>query len=97
MLILDTCSITVNTLRLDKETMAAKISLFCSTSNVYDEKIRSKATLNPLAQNNQNIIIFTTKKVDSPESKTFFAQPLHPSIKTVKFEAFFKKRSTTKR
>lgn len=64
--------------------MPEKIGVFCPSLNVYGGgEFVAIAIANALAQNNYNVILFTTKKVNPAGIQDFYGETLHPEIKTV--------------
>lgn len=61
-----------------------RIGVFCPTLSVYGGgEYVAVATANTLAQNNHQVILFTSERVNPKAIKTFFGETLHPSIKNV--------------
>lgn len=61
-----------------------KIGVFCPTLSVYGGgEYVAIAIANTLAQNDHQVILFTSKAVNAKEIKTFFGETLHPSIENL--------------
>jgi len=61
-----------------------RVGVFCPTLNVYGGgEFVAVVIANTLAQNNYDVIIFTSKKVNRNEMKKFFGETLNPSIKVI--------------
>jgi glycosyltransferase involved in cell wall biosynthesis len=73
--------------------MAKKIGVFCPTLNVYGGgEYVAVAIANTLAQNNCEVILFSSNQIDPKAIKNFFGESLNPSIKTVKQPTYFGSR-----
>jgi alpha-1,2-mannosyltransferase len=64
--------------------MAIKVGVFCPTLHYFGGgEFVTIAIANTLAQNNHQVILFTTKQVNPKSIRDFFGETLHPSIKTL--------------
>ncbi|MCW4024075.1 MAG: glycosyltransferase [Candidatus Bathyarchaeota archaeon] len=71
--------------------MPQKIGVFCPTLNVYGGgEYVAVAIANALAENNQNVTLFSSSQVDPKEVKNYFGESLNPAIEAVKQTSNFK-------
>lgn len=74
-------------------TVRPLVGVFCPTLNVYGGgEYVAIAIANALAQNNRNVVLFTSNEVDPKAIKSFFGENLHPSIRTIKQPTYFSSR-----
>ena len=65
--------------------MAGKIGVFCPTLNVYGGgEFVAIAIANTLAQNNHDVVLFSSDKINPTAIKNYFGETLHPKIQTLK-------------
>jgi glycosyltransferase involved in cell wall biosynthesis len=70
-----------------------KIGVFCPTLNVYGGgEYVAIAIANTLAQNNRNVILFSSGKVSPQAIKNYFGETLHPKIETLQQPTLFTPR-----
>ena len=61
--------------------MAGKIGVFCPTLNVYGGgEFVAIAIANTLAQNNHDVVLFSSDKINPAAIKNYFGETLHPNI-----------------
>lgn len=61
-----------------------KVGVFCPSLNVFGGgEFVAIALANTLAQSNHKVILFTNGQVNPQSIKSFFGEPIHPSIETV--------------
>lgn len=64
--------------------MADKIGVFCPTLNVYGGgEFVAIAIANTLAQNNHEVVLFSSDKINPTNIKNYFGIALHPNIRTL--------------
>jgi glycosyltransferase involved in cell wall biosynthesis len=73
--------------------MAGKIGVFCPTLNVYGGgEFVAIAIANTLAQNNHNVVLISSDKINPTAIKNYFGETLHPKIQTLKQPTNFNPR-----
>jgi glycosyltransferase involved in cell wall biosynthesis len=83
----------MNTYQIGEQTMELKVGVFCPTLNVYGGgEFVAIAIANTLAQNHQNVVLFTNNEVNPQAIKSFFGENLHPAIQTIKQPTHFSSR-----
>ncbi|NLB75452.1 MAG: glycosyltransferase [Crenarchaeota archaeon] len=73
--------------------MSNKIGVFCPTLNVYGGgEFVAIAIANTLAQNNRDVILFSSDKINPNNIKKYFGETLHPNILHIQQPAYFTPR-----